>query len=84
MNTPQTVTVPAPVAAAEAHADDPTRPFTPVSAPRSETSSLSEKIPDPKEFDGTRSDLRRVVQQIYGIMNANTGRFPLATNLSVN
>ena len=46
-----TVTAPAPVAAAEAHADDPTRPFAPATAPRSGTSSLSEKIPDPKEFD---------------------------------
>ena len=67
-------------ATAEARADDPTRPPTPVTPPRSGTASLSEKIPDPKEFDGTRSDLRRFVQQIYGKMNANADRFPLATN----
>ena len=71
VNTPQTVTVPASPAAAETHVDDLTRPATPATARRLGTSTLSEKIPDPKEFDGTRSDLRRFVQQIYGKMNAN-------------
>ena len=67
-------------ASAEARADDPTRPPTLVTPPRSGTASLSEKIPNPKEFDRTRSDLRRFVQQIYGKMNANADRFPQATN----
>ena len=54
-----------------------TNMLTPVS--RSESSHLSERIPDPKEFDGTRSDLRRFTQQIYGKMKTNADRFPTAT-----
>jgi hypothetical protein len=69
-----------PQAVAEARADDPARPPALATPPYSRTASLSEKIPDPKEFDGTRSDLRRFTQQIYGKMNANADRFPLATN----
>jgi len=71
---------PPPRATAKARTDDPTRPLALVTPPSSGTASLSEKIPDPKEFDGTRSDLRRFVQQIYGKMNANADRFPQATN----
>lgn len=40
---------------------------------------LSEKLPDPKEFDGSRHDLRRFTQQIYAKMTANADRFPTAT-----
>ena len=76
----QTPVAPAPVTAAKALTDDPTRPTPPTTAPPSGTTSLSEKIPDPKEFDGSRNDLNRFIQQIYGKMNANADRFPHATN----
>ena len=50
---------------------------TPVSSltVTSRNATLSEKLPDLKEFDGTRSDLRRFSQQIYGKMTANADRF---------
>ena len=80
VQTPRETAALSPRATAEALTDDPARPPTLVTPPHSGTASLSEKIPDPKEFDGTRSDLRRFVQQIYGKMNANADRFPLATN----
>jgi hypothetical protein len=44
----------------------------------SEYSRTSERLPDPKEFNGTRSDLRRFTQQIYAKMTANADRFPTA------
>jgi hypothetical protein len=80
VQTPPTLpsAVPLPVAAAEAVADDTARPPAPPTPPRSGTASLSERIPDPKEFDGTRGDLRRFTQQIYGKLEANADRFPLA------
>ena len=79
--TPPTATLspPAPVAFTKAAADDSAGPPAPATPPSSRTPSLSERIPDPKEFDGTRSDLHRFIQQIYGKMNANADRFPLAT-----
>ena len=40
---------------------------------------LSEKLADPKEFDGARYDLRRFTQQIYAKMTANAVRFTSAT-----
>ncbi|RMZ73732.1 Retrotransposable element [Pyrenophora seminiperda CCB06] len=82
VQTPRETAFLPPRATAEAHGDDPTRPPTFITPPRSGTASLSEKIPDPKEFDGTQDDLWRIVQQIYGKMNANANadRFPLATN----
>ncbi|CAJ2512477.1 Uu.00g054920.m01.CDS01 [Anthostomella pinea] len=43
------------------------------------SSHLSEKILDLKEFDGSRSDLRRFTQQIYGKITANADRFPTVT-----
>jgi len=79
VQTPRASTL-SPRATTEARADNPARPPTPITAPHSGTASLSEKIPDPKEFDGTQDDLRRFVQQIYGKMTANADRFPLATN----
>jgi hypothetical protein len=55
------------------------RPSTPAAAARSGSSHLSEKLPDPKEFNGAREDLRRFTQQIYGKMTANQDRFPTAS-----
>lgn len=78
VQTPQPTAIPTPLTAAEACTDGPTGPTAPVTAPPSETISLSEKIPDPKEFDGSRQDLPRFVQQVYGKMNANADRFPMA------
>jgi hypothetical protein len=55
------------------------RPPTSTPVSNSGSDRLSEKIPDPREFDGTRNDLRRFTQQIYGKMTANTDRFSNAT-----
>jgi hypothetical protein len=77
--TPPTESVPEPKPAAEQPADAAPRPTTLAPAARSDSSHLSEKLPDPKEFDGTRNDLRRFTQQIYGKMKANADRFPTAT-----
>jgi hypothetical protein len=51
---------------------------TPLSAapPPSETSHLSERVPDTDKFEGNRKDLRRFTSQIYGKMNTNRDRFP--------
>jgi hypothetical protein len=53
---------------------------TPALAPpaTSEPSRISERLPDPKEFDGTRSDLERFTQQIHAKMITNRDRFPTA------
>lgn len=80
VQTPRLTETLTPVAAAEAYTGGPARPTAPITAPPSRTASSSERIPDPKEFDGSRQDLPRFVQQIYGKMNANADRFPLATN----
>ncbi|KAI1676071.1 DUF4939 domain containing protein [Pyrenophora tritici-repentis] len=84
--TPAVLTPPAvtmspltPAGVAKASADDPAGPPAPATPPSSRTPSLSERIPDPKKFDGTRSDLHRFIQQIYGKMSANADRFPQAT-----
>lgn len=59
---------------------DPTpRATLPTPVASSGSAHLSEKLPDPKEFDGTRSDLRRFTQQVYAKMTANADRFPAAT-----
>jgi hypothetical protein len=57
-----------------------TAPGTSTHAPAPPTGSafISEKLPDPEKFDGSRTDLRRFTQQIYGKMIANTDRFPTA------
>jgi hypothetical protein len=39
---------------------------------------LNKKIPDPKEFNGSRNNFRRFTQQIYGKITANANRFPTA------
>lgn len=59
-----------------------TAPGTPTPAPASRTGPtfLSEKLPDPEKFDGSRADLRRFTQQIYAKMKANADRFPTATS----
>ena len=80
VQTPRETVFQPPRATAEALADDPTRPPTLITPPRSGTASLSEKIPNLKEFNRTCSYFRRFIQQIYGKMNANADRFPLATN----
>jgi hypothetical protein len=78
-NTPHVNTTPTSSTAAKAHADDVVRSAMPATALPSGNPSLSEKIPDPKEFDGTRNDLRRFIQQIHGKMTANADRFSTAT-----
>jgi len=59
-----------------------TAPRTPTPAPASRTGPafISEKLPDPEKFDGSRADLRRFTQQIYAKMKANADRFPTATS----
>jgi hypothetical protein len=42
----------------------------------SESSRLSEKLPDPDKFEGDRSDLRRFISQIHEKMTTNYDRFP--------
>ena len=61
VQTPCDTATSSPQAAAEARADDPARPTALATPLRSGTASLSEKIPDLKEFDRTRSDLWRFV-----------------------
>jgi predicted phage tail protein len=78
-NTPQVNTTPISSTAAKAHADEVVRSAMPATALPSGNLSLSEKIPDPKEFDGTRGDLCRFIQQIHGKMTANADRFSTAT-----
>lgn len=51
---------------------------TPAPAPRTGPALVSEKLPDPEKFDGSRTDLRRFTQQVYGKMIANADRFPTA------
>jgi hypothetical protein len=77
VNTPVTVPISRPVT--EVRADDATRPTAITPASHSGSGHLSEKIPDPREFDGSRNDLRRFTQQIYGKLTANADRFPSAT-----
>jgi hypothetical protein len=79
VQTPRTAPVDVPSPSAEQPADPTPRPTTLAPPVHSGSSSLSEKIPDPKEFDGSRNDLRRFTQQIYGKMKANADRFPTAT-----
>lgn len=61
---------------AEATIDPPKGTTSPAAATPSEFSRISERLPDPKEFDGTRTDLRRFVQQIHAKMTTNQDRFP--------
>lgn len=42
----------------------------------SESSRLSEKLPDPDKFEGDRSDLRRFISQIHEKLITNFDRFP--------
>ena len=62
VQTPPTEPSLRPVPATEAQAEYAPRTPAPAPASRSKPASLSEKIPDLKEFNGTRSDLRRFVQ----------------------
>jgi Domain of unknown function (DUF4939) len=52
----------------------------PPAAESAASSRLSEKLPDPDKFDGTRSDLRRFLQQIHAKMSSNADRFPSAAS----
>lgn len=47
-----------------------------IASPSSETTRLSERLPDPDRFEGDRKDLRRFVSQIHEKMNVNRDRFP--------
>ena len=79
IRTPPTELDPELKSAAKRLVDITPRPPTLTPPTRSETSYLSEKLPDPKEFDGARSDLRRFTQQIYGKIKANANCFPTTT-----
>lgn len=65
--------------AAKAAEDVAAREATPALATPSKL-SLSERLPDPVQFNGERKDLRRFVQQIYAKMTANLDRFPSAAS----
>ncbi|QSZ32178.1 hypothetical protein DSL72_001749 [Monilinia vaccinii-corymbosi] len=52
--------------------------FFAASAPAPVKLQLSEKLPDPAPFDGTKSDLDRFVSQIQNKMFANSDRFTTA------
>lgn len=41
---------------------------------------ISEKLPDPDKFDGSRETLRPFLQQIHAKMTANADRFPTSTS----
>ncbi|CAJ2503540.1 Uu.00g109340.m01.CDS01 [Anthostomella pinea] len=79
IQTPRPVLAATPSPLAEQSADS--APGSTALAPpvHSGSSYLSEKIPDPKEFDGSRSDLCQFTQQIYGKMTANADRFLTVT-----
>jgi hypothetical protein len=50
-------------------------------APRSASSArISEKLPDPEKFDGSRENLRPFLQQIHAKMIANADRFTTRTS----
>ncbi|KAG8672828.1 hypothetical protein FPOAC1_006120 [Fusarium poae] len=72
---------------AERRALDATRPTVPTiptpmgttpppSSRSTESTSLTERLPDPDKFEGERSDLRRFVSQIHSKLKANHDRFP--------
>jgi hypothetical protein len=67
-----------PNTSAEQPADSASRPIALASSIHFGSFYLSEKIPNPNEFDGSRNDFRRFTQQIYGKMTANADRFPTA------
>jgi hypothetical protein len=79
VQTPRSALANVPSPPAEQPADPAPRPTTLTPPVYSGSSYFSEKIPDPKEYDGSRNDLRRFTQQIYGKMKANADRFPTAT-----
>lgn len=53
----------------------PAREITPATTSPSETNRLSERLPDPEKFEGTKTDLRRFTAQVRAKMNANRDRF---------
>lgn len=50
-------------------------PAVPTTTPTN-TSQLSERLPDPDKFEGDRKDLRRFTSQIHAKMTVNIDRFP--------
>lgn len=42
----------------------------------SQAGSRTTKLPNPEKFDGTRSDLRRFVEQVYSKLKSNADHFP--------
>ncbi|KAI6777575.1 uncharacterized protein J7T54_004871 [Emericellopsis cladophorae] len=79
-----TVRVITPEASGTSPAEETTAPHlgtTPPPAAGSTTSSrLSEKLPDPDKFEGSRSDLRRFLHQVHAEMTANADRLPTTTS----
>ena len=79
VSTPPT-DLPAPKLPAEPLADTAPGMLTPAPASRTGSTPISERLPDPEKFDGSREDLRRFTQQIYGKMTANADRFSTASS----
>ena len=50
--------------------------LTPATSTKSSRRNLSEHLPDPKEFDGSRTDFKRFKSQVYNKLIANLNRFP--------
>jgi hypothetical protein len=65
VQTPRSAPVDVPSPPVEQPAHPAPRPNTLAPSVYSERSHLNKKIPDPKEFDNSQSDLRRFTQQIY-------------------
>jgi hypothetical protein len=52
----------------------------PITATPSESSRISERLPDPEKFKGDRKDLQRFVSQIHEKLIVNQDRFPTAAS----
>lgn len=74
VNTP--LSTPAPGSHAEKATASATRTPTPTPAPASESSRVSERLPDPEKFEGDRKDLRRFTSQVQEKLTVNRDRFP--------
>ena len=79
-----TVSVPTPVTSGVQPPEPPIdiyvgTPPPPVAGSATST-RLSEKLPDPEKFNGSRPDLRRFAQQVQAKITANLDRFPTPAN----
>jgi len=74
VNTPASLSVPE--LRTENPAGNAARTSPPDTAAPSESSRVSERLPDPEKFNGDRKDLRRFVSQIHEKLTVNRDRFP--------